>query len=67
VTESEAGVATRRLPRALLHLCCRSADGRYIYFSKLQKSTGNMWDLYRVSVEGGEAQKIDLPWLYSAI
>jgi len=37
-----------------------SADGRYIYFSKLQKSPGVMWDLYRVSVDGGEAQKIDL-------
>ncbi|MCJ7645112.1 MAG: tetratricopeptide repeat protein [Candidatus Aminicenantes bacterium] len=37
-----------------------SADGRYIYFSKLQKSPGVMWDLYRVSADGGEAQKIDL-------
>jgi len=37
-----------------------SADGRYIYFSKLQKSPGAMMDLYRVSVDGGEAQKIDL-------
>jgi Tol biopolymer transport system component len=37
-----------------------SADGRYVYFSKLQKFPGDMWDLYRVSVEGGEAQKIDL-------
>lgn len=40
-----------------------SADGRYIYFSKLQKSPGGMMammDLYRISVDGGEAQKIDL-------
>jgi len=39
-----------------------SADGRYIYFSKLQKpqGQGNIWDLYRVSAETGEAQKIDL-------
>ena len=37
-----------------------SADGRYIYFSKLQKSTEDMCDLYRVSADGGEAQKIDL-------
>jgi Tol biopolymer transport system component len=37
-----------------------SADGRYIYFPKLQKFHGDLWDLYRVSVDGGEAQKIDL-------
>jgi Tol biopolymer transport system component len=37
-----------------------SADGRYIYFSKKQDVLGDMWDLYRVSVDGGEAQKIDL-------
>jgi len=38
-----------------------SADGRYIYFSKLQKSPpGAMMDLYRISVDGGEAQKLDL-------
>ena len=37
-----------------------SADGRFIYFAKQQKSPGVMWDLYRVSVDGGEAQKIDL-------
>ncbi len=37
-----------------------SADARYIYFSKLQKSPGAVMDLYRVSVDGGEAQKIDL-------
>ena len=37
-----------------------SADGRYLYFSKLQKSPGAMMDLYRVSVDGGEAQKIDV-------
>jgi Tol biopolymer transport system component len=35
-----------------------SADGRYIYFPKAQKSP--IYDLYRVSVDGGEAQKIDL-------
>ena len=37
-----------------------SADGRYIFFSKLREPTGEMWDLYRVSVAGGDAQKIDL-------
>ena len=39
-----------------------SADGRYIYFSKLQKpqGQGNIWDLYRISAETGEAQKINL-------
>ena len=37
-----------------------SSDGRTIYFSKLQKFPGDIWDLYRVSVEGGEGQKIDL-------
>lgn len=39
-----------------------SADGRYVYFSKLQKpqGQGNIWDLYRISAETGEAQKIDL-------
>lgn len=37
-----------------------SADGRYIYFSQIQKSPGVMWDLYRVSADGGEAQKINL-------
>jgi len=37
-----------------------SADGRHIYFSRLQQSPLSMWDLYRVSVDGGEAQKIDL-------
>ena len=37
-----------------------SADGRYIYIFKKQDDLGNMWDLYRVSVDGGEAQKIDL-------
>ncbi len=37
-----------------------SADGRFIYFSKLQKSTEDMCDLYRLSADGGEAQKIDL-------
>ncbi|MBM3285720.1 MAG: hypothetical protein FJY81_07580, partial [Candidatus Aminicenantes bacterium] len=37
-----------------------SEDGQYIYFSKLQKSPGAMMDLYRISTDGGEAQKIDL-------
>jgi Tol biopolymer transport system component len=38
-----------------------SADGRYIYFSKLQKPIfGAMMDLYRISIDGGEAQKVDL-------
>ncbi len=36
-----------------------SADGRFIYFSKLP-SIEAPWDFYRVSVDGGEAQKIDL-------
>jgi Tol biopolymer transport system component len=37
-----------------------SADGLYIYFFKKQDLLGNMWDLYRVSADGGEAQKINL-------
>jgi Tol biopolymer transport system component len=39
-----------------------SADGRYVYFSKLQKpqGEGNEWDLYRVSVDTGEAQNLGL-------
>jgi Tol biopolymer transport system component len=39
-----------------------SADGRYIYFSKLQKpqGEGNEWDLYRVSLDKGEAQHLGL-------
>jgi Tol biopolymer transport system component len=37
-----------------------SADGRYILFSKKRPDPDQMWDLYRVSAEGGEAQKIDL-------
>jgi Tol biopolymer transport system component len=37
-----------------------SADGRYIYYYKKQDLLGNMWDLYRVSVDGGEAQRINL-------
>jgi Tol biopolymer transport system component len=36
-----------------------SADGRYVYFSKL-RSIEALWDLYRVSADSGEAQKIDL-------
>lgn len=37
-----------------------SADGRYIFFSKMQKTPGPMMDLYRVSIDRGEAQKIDV-------
>jgi Tol biopolymer transport system component len=39
-----------------------SADGRFIYFSKMQKpqGQGDLWDLYRISAETGEAQKVDL-------
>jgi len=37
-----------------------SADGRYILFSKKRSATDDMWDLFRVSAEGGDAQKIDL-------
>jgi Tol biopolymer transport system component len=36
-----------------------SADGSYVYFSK-SRSNGALWDLYRISADGGEAQKIDL-------
>ena len=36
-----------------------SADGRYIYFSRLP-SVEAPWNLFRVSADGGEAQKIDL-------
>ena len=39
-----------------------SADGRFIYFTKLQKSPsiGATMDLCRVSIERGEAEKLDL-------
>mgnify|MGYP001055318588 CR=1 FL=1 len=40
-----------------------SADGRYILFYKLRSlvtEINEMWDLYCISAEGGEAQKIDL-------
>ncbi|MBN2408517.1 MAG: PD40 domain-containing protein [Candidatus Aminicenantes bacterium] len=36
-----------------------SADGRYVYFSKLRLPEA-LWDLYRVSADGGEPQRIDL-------
>ncbi len=36
-----------------------SADGRSIYFTRLQSPEG-LWDLYRLSADGGEPQKIDL-------
>ncbi len=36
-----------------------SADGRYVYFSRLRLPEA-LWDLYRVAAEGGEPQKIDL-------
>jgi Tol biopolymer transport system component len=36
-----------------------SADGRYVYFSRLRLPEA-LWDLYRVSADGGEPQKIDL-------
>jgi Tol biopolymer transport system component len=36
-----------------------SADGRFIYFSKLP-SVYDLWDFYRVSADGGEVQKLDL-------
>lgn len=36
-----------------------SADGRYIYFSKLPSVT-DLWEFYRISAEGGEALKLDL-------
>ena len=44
-----------------------SADGRCILFYKLQSSsteTNPMWDLYSISADGGEAQKIDLSMNY---
>jgi Tol biopolymer transport system component len=49
-------------PRNLVITPAWSADGRFIYFSKLQKpqGEGNEWDLYRVSVERGEAQNLGL-------
>jgi Tol biopolymer transport system component len=39
-----------------------SADGQYIYFSKLQKSLPleAMMDLYRIPIDGGAPQKLDL-------
>jgi len=41
-----------------------SADGRSIYFPKLRDPRGNIWDLYRISLDGGEAEKIDLGLLW---
>jgi len=38
-----------------------SADGRYVYFCRPQAQFSEaLWVLYRVSADGGEAQKIDL-------
>ena len=37
-----------------------SADGRYIYFTKSQNSSGALMELFRVSVEGGQAEEIDV-------
>jgi Tol biopolymer transport system component len=37
-----------------------SADGSHIYIPKLRDPKGNIWDLYRVSRDGGNAEKIDL-------
>jgi Tol biopolymer transport system component len=37
-----------------------SADARYIYFYKKQPVPGDLRDLYRVSVDRGETQKIDV-------
>jgi Tol biopolymer transport system component len=36
-----------------------SADGRYIYFSKLPSVT-DLWEFYRISAEEGDALKLDL-------
>jgi Tol biopolymer transport system component len=43
-----------------------SHDGRYVFFSKRQKpqGEGNIWDLYCVSAETGEAKKIDLSMVH---
>ncbi len=38
-----------------------SADGRFIYFSRSQaQSSDALMDLYRISADGGEPQKLDL-------
>jgi Tol biopolymer transport system component len=38
-----------------------SADGRFIYFFRPQAQFSEaLWDLYRISADGGEAQKLDL-------
>ncbi len=37
-----------------------SADGRSIYFPKLRDPEKNIFDLFRVSRDGGEAEKIEL-------
>lgn len=37
-----------------------SADGSYILFSKVRPYPEEMWDLYGVSVEGGDAKKLGL-------
>lgn len=36
------------------------ADGRSIYFPKLRDPDKNIFDIYKVSVDGGNAEKIDL-------
>lgn len=37
-----------------------SADGRSIYIPKLRQAEKNTWDLYRVPIEGGEVETIEL-------
>jgi Tol biopolymer transport system component len=41
-----------------------SADGSSIYLPKLRDSQKNTWDLFRVPLDGGEVQKIELGFLW---
>jgi Tol biopolymer transport system component len=41
-----------------------SADGGSIYLPKLSDPKGNLWDLYRISLDGREVEKTDLGLLW---
>jgi Tol biopolymer transport system component len=41
-----------------------SADGGSIYLPKLSDPEGNLWDLYRISLDGREVEKTDLGLLW---
>ena len=41
-----------------------SADGRSIYVPKLRDPQKNIWDLFRVPLDGGDVERIDLGFLW---